>query len=219
MQSIEVLTKSALGHDIPIHILGDPHLPRFVLIGGIHGDEPEGSVLVEDFIESSKALTQGFKACVLAIPRYNPDGLKGHERTNGHGVDLNRNFPSQDWDTSARAPRYYPGPKPESESETQGFVKLLKQKKPFLIVHCHTYIPQICYTGAKSKKWADLLAKNFGHPVTEDIGYPTPGSLGQYCLLNIDVPCVCVELPEEIEREAAWKMVGPSLLEIANHGP
>jgi protein MpaA len=219
MQPTEVLSKSALGIDILIYLLGQTHLPKFVLIGGIHGDEPEGSVLVEDFIEKSKSFSKKFKACVLAIPRYNPDGLTRIERTNGNGVDLNRNFPSKDWDNTAKAPRYYPGRAPESESETKGLVKFLSKEKPFLVVHCHTYIPQVCYTGAKSKKWAELLSKDFGHPVTEDIGYPTPGSLGQYCLLNLDTPCVCVELPEGVNRTTAWQMIGESLQKIALHGP
>ena len=223
MEEKSLLAKSALQNDIFLYSLGDPSLPKFVLIGGIHGDEPEGAKIVEDFIAGSTSLEKKFKACVLAIPRYNPDGLNKLDRTNGNGVDLNRNFPSKDWGQETRAGsalsgRYFPGPKPESESETKGLVGLLKEKKPFLVVHCHTYSPQICYTGTKSEKWAKILARDFGHPVTNDIGYPTPGSLGQYCLLNIDTPCVCVELPEEVESKIAWKMIGPSLLEIALHG-
>jgi hypothetical protein len=219
MHATELLAKSALGKDILIYTLGDSRLPKFLLMGGIHGDEPEGAILVEDFINVAELTASKFKACVVAIPRYNPDGLDTLQRTNGNGVDLNRNFPSQDWSTEAKAPRYYPGSKPQSESETAGLVELIKKVKPFLIVHCHTYIPQVCYTGQKSRKWAEILAKDFGHPVTEDIGYPTPGSLGQYCLLDLDTPCVCIELPEGVHRKAAWTMIGPSLLEIANHGP
>ena len=53
----------------------------------------------------------------------------------------------------------------------------------------------------------------------DNIGYPTPGSLGQFCSLNLNVACVCIELPEEVERKTAWKLIGNSLLEIASHAP
>ncbi len=216
---MEILGQSALGTDIHYTLLGDTNLPKFVLLGGIHGDEPEGSKIVFDFIEFAKGKTEDFRACVIAVPSYNPDGLAKNERTNGNGVDLNRNFPSSDWNIEHRAPRYYPGPNPSSESETRGLVSLLNKLKPFLVIHCHTYIPQINYTGIESKVWAQILAKDFGHPVTEDIGYPTPGSLGQYCLHNLKAACVCIELPEEVAPDVAWRMVGPSILEIARSGP
>jgi predicted deacylase len=219
MEKVAVLTHSASGNPISLHTLGDPSLPKWVLLGGVHGDEPEGAKVVEDFIKSAKDVSDSFSTCALVIPRYNPDGLLKCERTNGHGVDLNRNFPSQDWSAEAIAPRYFPGSKPESEPETKALVKLLQSVKPFLVVHCHTYIPQVCYTGKKSEPWAKILAKSFGHPITEDIGYPTPGSLGQYCLLNLNTACVCVELPERVRPDVAWQMVGPSFLEICNHAP
>jgi murein peptide amidase A len=205
--------------DIELVTLGDPKLPKIVLIGGIHGDEPEGSIVVSDFIQKARAEAGEFKACVLAIPRYNPDGLDINERTNANGVDLNRNFPAKDWAPGHRAPRYFPGTGPSSEPETKALVELLKNEKPFLVVHCHTYIPQVCYTGEISRPWAEILAKEFGHPVTDDIGYPTPGSLGQYCLHDLKTACVCVELPEQVDREQAWKMIGPSIMEIARRGP
>src|SRR5207248_2770298 len=98
-------------------------------------------------------------------------------------------------------------------------VKLMTDSKPFLVVHCHTWIPQICYTGENSRPWAEVIAADFGHPVTKDIGYPTPGSLCQFCLLNLKTACVCIELPEDVKAERAWKMVGQSLLEVARRGP
>jgi protein MpaA len=220
MRTSKVLAQSANKNEVSVFTLGDPLLPKFVLIGGVHGDEPEGSVVVEDFISHAEKIAKQFNSCVLVIPRLNPDGLKINERVNGNGVDLNRNFPADDWSSEHRGPRYYPGPKPASEPEIKGLVKLLTDSKPFLIVHCHTYsVPQVCYTGAKSTPWATLLGTNFGYPVTKDIGYPTPGSLGQYSLLNLDTACVCLEFPEGIEPPNAWKMAGPSLLEIATLGP
>lgn len=214
-----VIAKTDSKNNVELFTLGDVSLPKFVLIGGMHGDEPEGAIIVEDFLKAAETEAAHFKACVLAVPRFNPDGLQKKRRTNGRGVDLNRNFPAKDWSADHRAPRYFPGEGPSSEPETKAMVDLLTKNKPFLVVHCHTYKPQICYTGEQSKPWAEILAKTFGHPITEDIGYPTPGSLGQYCLHDIQTACVCVELPERVAAKKAWNMIGNSLLEIALHGP
>lgn len=219
MKKSEILGRSAGGHDLELFHLGPDKTRPLIFLGGVHGDEPEGSTIVWDFIEFADKHLSTFKSQVLAIPAYNPDGLKKNERVNASGVDLNRNFPARDWSPEARAPRYYPGPFAASEPETKALVSLLKKTKPFLMVHFHTYLPQINYTGPKSKKWAEFLAKDYGHPVTEDIGYPTPGSLGQYCYLELDLPCVCVELPEQVERTKAWTMLGPALLEICQLEP
>jgi protein MpaA len=219
MEPSRLLSKSAGNKDIFYYSLGDVKKPCFILMGGVHGDEPEGSVVVEKFLIEATKIQEKFKTHTLVIPRYNPDGLEANERMNSNGVDLNRNFPSADWSSEARAPRYYPGTGPSSEPETKGLVALIKNHTPFLIVHCHTYLPQVCYTGVKSMKWAEILSKNFGFPVTENIGYPTPGSLGQYCLLDLDIACVCVELPESVKPKKAWDMIGSSLLEISTNGP
>src|ERR1700722_6313259 len=129
MEEPQVLTKSVQNRDIPLYTFGNPKLPKVVLLGGMHGDEPEGARVVEDFIFQAKKLESQFKSCVLAIPRYNPDGLEKKERTNGNGVDLNRNFPSKDWSSESKAPRYFPGPHGASEPETQALVKILTTLK------------------------------------------------------------------------------------------
>jgi protein MpaA len=211
-----LLSKSASNQEIWMYRIGRETLPKWFLIGGVHGDEPEGAQLVDDFILKAQSIASRFSSQVIAIPKFNPDGLGKNERVNGNSVDLNRNFPSHDWIPDVKAPRYNPGPSPESESEVKALVKLLKDEKPFLVVHCHTYIPQINYTGEISKIWAEKLSTDFPYPITDNIGYPTPGSLGQYCFYNLATPCVCIELPEKVEREVAWKLMGPSLLAVAN---
>src|SRR5471030_1110150 len=129
MQTSKLLTKSPGGNQIWLHTLGDPSLPKFVLIGGVHGDEPEGSFLVEDFLAKAQKEIKDFKACVLVIPAYNPDGLKKNERVNGNGVDLNRNFPAKDWSGDFKAKRYYPGQQPTSEPETKALVSLRSEER------------------------------------------------------------------------------------------
>lgn len=179
-----------------------------LLIGGVHGDEPEGVRLAHDLLDWLKAREKNESSLKtrpwILIPCLNPDGYSQNQRTNGHGVDLNRNFPSRDWSPEARAPRYYPGPSPGSEPEIQALVKLIEDEKPHIIVHFHSWKPCVVYTGLPGKETAELLATGTGYDCHEDIGYPTPGSLGQYGWLEHQIPVVCIEEQEHIDLDLVW---------------
>lgn len=177
-----------------------------LFIGGVHGDEPEGVRLAEEFLAWLQQADSAGTSTVpwLLIPCLNPDGYSKKERTNANGVDLNRNFPCRDWSSEAKAPRYYPGPSPGSEREVQALVKLIEDEKPHLIVHFHSWEPCVVYTGAPGKQAAETLALGTGYECREDIGYPTPGSLGQYGWLEHGTPVICIEEQEHIELEKVW---------------
>lgn len=182
-----------------------------LFIGGVHGDEPEGVRLAEEFLnwllsqeENQDKSTPDPIRPWLLIPCLNPDGYNRHERTNSRGVDLNRNFPSQDWSTEAKAPRYSPGPSPGSELETQALVALIDSEKPQLIVHFHSWEPCVVYTGAPGKEAAETLATGTTYECREDIGYPTPGSLGQYGWLDKKIPVICIEEQEHCDLNTIW---------------
>jgi hypothetical protein len=178
-----------------------------LFIGGVHGDEPEGVRLANELLtwlqEKEKTEPELIRPWIL-IPCINPDGFHRNQRTNSNGVDLNRNFPSQDWSSEAKAPRYYPGPTPGSEAEVQALIKLIEAEKPQLIVHFHSWEPCVVYTGAPGKKAAEILATGSGYTAREDIGYPTPGSLGQYGWLDRQIPVICIEEQEHIDLELVW---------------
>lgn len=204
---------SASGKSIELY--KKKHTPRtehfqdspILFVGGVHGDEPEGvhlaTKLLEWLQENAKNETKEIIPWIL-IPCLNPDGYSQNERTNGNGVDLNRNFPARDWEPLAKAPRYYPGPSPGSEPEIQALVKLIEDEKPHLIVHFHSWKPCVVYTGKTGAKAAEVLATGTGYECHEDIGYPTPGSLGQYGWLEHQIPVVCIEEQEHIDLELVW---------------
>lgn len=187
--------------------------PTTLFVGGVHGDEPEGVRLAEELLawlhKNNKLVQRSWKL----IPCLNPDGFHRKQRTNARGVDLNRNFPSADWSPQAPAERYNPGPSPKSELETQALCALLEQTKPELVVHFHSWKPSIVFTGASARHFAERFAKGNSYPVQEDIGYPTPGSLGNYGWHSLGIPVICLEAQEHSNLDTVWGFFGPGLID------
>ena len=101
---------------------------RVLVVGGMHGDELSSTALALQWI--AQAQSTGSNVHWRFIPMLNPDGIfaKPSRRTNAHGVDLNRNFPTPNWKSEAafywehrtrRDPRRWPGPQPLSEPESR----------------------------------------------------------------------------------------------------
>jgi protein MpaA len=188
---------------------------RILFIGGVHGDEPEGVRLATDLLNwLQKNHNQQDLNTWWLIPCLNIDGYKKNQRTNANGVDLNRNFPSRDWQKSESPSRYYSGPAAASEPETCAAVDFITKNKPTLIVHFHSWEPCVVYTGASGKDDAELLARQTPYECREDIGYPTPGSLGQYGWINNNIPVICIEAQEKSSLETVWRIFEPGLIEL-----
>lgn len=203
--------QSTKGHPISLykksHTLNDFSERPILFVGGVHGDEPEGVRLAEDLLkwleEQENSNSESIRPWIL-IPCLNPDGYSTNQRTNGNGVDLNRNFPCRDWSPESKAPRYYPGPSPGSEPEVQVLVQLIEDERPQLIVHFHSWEPCVVYTGKPGRIAAEVLAIGTEYEAREDIGYPTPGSLGQYGWLEHQIPVICIEEQEHIDLNLVW---------------
>jgi protein MpaA len=196
--------QSAEKRAIPLFMQDSLEAKRPVLfIGGVHGDEPEGVALAEGLLEWLKSHSHQPLLPWALIPCLNPDGYLRRRRTNGNGVDLNRNYPSRDWSPEHKAPRYYPGISPGSESEVQALVRWIEEFNPRLIVHFHSWQPMIVYAGESARPVAELLGKVSGYEVKNDIGYPTPGSLSRFGLEK-QIPIICIEEKDPTPRHKVW---------------
>lgn len=179
--------------------------PKYLyLIGGTHGDEVEGVFVLKELFAWLKTEHELKDLPVVVIPILNVDGYRTQTRVNAHSVDLNRNYPSKDWSTEHRAPRYYPGPKPLSEPENQYLVKLFEKYKPGLILSFHTWKPMINYNG-NCKDVAEILSVHNNYELAPDIGYPTPGSLGTFVNEKYNVGVITFECPELKKDRASLK--------------
>ncbi|MCH2057460.1 MAG: DUF2817 domain-containing protein [Thalassotalea sp.] len=185
-----------------------------LFIGGVHGDEPEGVELAEKWLMWLIEHNQQYNAPWVLITCINPDGYNINERTNGNGVDLNRNFPSMCWSDECKAPRYFPGSSPGSEPEVKALAKLIEQIPPTLIIHFHSWEPSIVYSGDSAKHAAEILAQASGYKAQPDIGYPTPGSLGEYGANDLGIGVICIEEQEGEPLENVFPRFKAGLIEL-----
>ena len=161
-----------------------------LLLGVIHGNEPEGESLLEELAARLRQRPGelGDKR-VIIIPVANPDGLARKTRDNARGVDLNRNFPAESWEAGAKH-----GKHPSSEPETRAILKIVRDHAPSRILAVHSPLHCVNYDGPAEDIAADLAAAA-GYPLKESIGYPTPGSLGSYAGRDLGIPTITLELP------------------------
>ena len=175
-----------------------------LIIGVFHGDEPEGEFLIHKLIDEIKKNPELIENnTILLIPCLNPDGKDLKTRTNTNGVDLNRNYPTTNWELSEKKDCYYSGDSPASEIETKFLIQVIDEYKPDRILTLHTPYKVVNYDGC-AKELAEEISKLNGYPVEENIGYPTPGSFGTYCGIERNIPTITLELPENELPEKLW---------------
>lgn len=172
-----------------------------LIIGVFHGDEPQGKFLIENYIygkgRGEAVQNNNFKNKLLFIPCLNPDGLALKTRQNANKVDLNRNFPTSNWQISDN-PEYFGGENSSSEIETRFLIEILEEFSPDIILTLHAPYKVVNYDGP-AQEIAQKISEIIGYPVQEDIGYPTSGSFGTYAGVERKIPTITLELDEKID--------------------
>ncbi len=180
-------------------ISSNAHL-RVLVLGGIHGDELSSTSLVLHWIQHASLTPSNVHW--RFVPLINPDGLllESPTRTNARGVDLNRNFPTPNWDKEAPSywkdrtrndPRRYPGVKPLSEPESKWVHDEMERFKPNLIVSIHAPYGVLDFDGPT------VAPQRLGRLYLDQVGI-FPGSLGNFGGVHKRVPVVTIELPSAL---------------------
>ena len=172
---------------------------KVLVIGCMHGDEPQGEYLINEYLKDNSDTKISF------IPCLNPDGVKAQTRVNSNGVDLNRNFPTKNWELTEKN-NFYGGNEPASEIETQFLISVIEEFKPELILTLHAPYKVVNYDG-NALDIANKISEIIKYPVEASIGYPTPGSFGTWAGIERNIPTITLELDEEIEVKELRKPV------------
>lgn len=165
-----------------------------LIIGVVHGEEPQGKFLIENYLSSNPKN----KNRMLFIPCLNPDGFEFKTRQNANGVDLNRNFPTKNWIKSERSSEYFGGNSPSSEIETKFAIDVVETFSPDIILTLHAPFKIVNYDGP-AKEISTEISKIIKYPIQSDIGYPTPGSFGNFAGVERNIPTITLELDEEVD--------------------
>ncbi len=196
----------------------NPPRGRVLLLSGIHGDEFTAISIGYLWLQTILANPGHNQYQWLFLPLTNPDGLlqtRG-QRQNANGVDLNRNFPTPDWDELAlktwknrfhKNKRRYPGPYANSEPETQWITQLINRYKPDVIISLHAPFGILDYDGPEH-----ATPDHIGNLKLQRIGTFT-GSLGRFAGEYLNIPVLTIELdnagtmPKEAEILQMWQDV------------
>jgi protein MpaA len=182
---------------------------------GVHGDEITPVKFCYDLLEDLKNNPQmiGADNLVIIAPLVTPDSFfkKKPTRTNARGVDVNRNFPTKDWNKNALKlwktryksdKRRFPGNKALSEQETIFQVNIIKRYKPNKVISIHAPLTLLDYDGPHFTRENGKAAKQLLVTMSDKAGkykvsnYPFfTGSLGNWSGNERDIPTYTLELP------------------------
>lgn len=206
-----IIGYSLMGRPIEAYTFGDGER-EYLVVAGIHGGYEWNTIELADeliiyFNDHPEAIPN--RAKLHIIRNMNPDGearIHGVDgRVNNNGVDLNRNFPSDNW--VAEWDRdgcwiYRPttgGLYGGSEPETQTIMKFIEARSIAALISYHSAALGVFPGGApwtrESKKLAALLAKEtrYSYPPI-DTGCEYTGTLADWAVENGVGAAVDVEL-------------------------
>lgn len=230
--------KSAKGTPLIWTTFGTEHSPAAklnttLILCGVHGDEITPVKFCWNAIaELQKSFYRFDNKMVVIAPLVTPDSflISRPTRTNAAGVDVNRNFPTEDWKADAhkkwthnhrKDKRRNPGPHAASEQETIFQMNLIKRYKPNKIITVHSPLTMLDYDGPslqieKGRPAKELLEemskKSSGYRVSK---YPIfPGSLGNWAGKEKQIPTYTLELPNSNPAEADkfWELFKDAII-------
>ncbi len=171
---------------------------RILVFSLIHGDETPAGSVGRLWMERLQKIEP--RNSWRVIPILNPDGVKAKTRTNANKIDINRNFPTKDWQEKAHTywkkssnanPRRFPGSESGSEPETKCALHHIEDFKPDMVVSIHTPLKVLDFDGPKVKP------PNYNYLPWKTLGN-YPGSLGRYLWMERKVPVLTMELKEDL---------------------
>lgn len=205
---IATLGTSVEGRPIQATMLGGREHTTVLIFGGFHGDEPKTVAIAQRLIDlladdrSARGRTRW-----IVVPLVNPDGYRRRKRRNSNRIDINRNFPTKDWEVLSRRSRMFGGVKPAEEPETRAVIKAVTRYKPNRIVTLHSISGgRECnnYDGP-ARAMALAMSRRNGYPVKGSIGYATPGSFGTWAGKERGIPTITLELPARHSLKRCWE--------------
>jgi predicted deacylase len=206
-----VIGTSVQGRPIrAVHRWTDGATRSTVVVGSIHGDERAGMRVVRRL--RTAALPAGVD--LWLVRTMNPDGTAADRRTNGHGVDLNRNFPTY-WERAGAGTETWSGPTAASEPETRAAMSFLRTLTPRTTLVFHQPLSGVDSYRAKSMTMVRRLSRLLDLPVRSfDCSGGCHGTLTDWHNRHLSGRAVTIELGPRVSAAAVTRYAA-ALLEVA----
>ncbi|MCQ2957662.1 MAG: DUF2817 domain-containing protein [Candidatus Gastranaerophilales bacterium] len=188
---------------------------NILFLGVMHGEEPQGDFLITKFIIQIMNYNLEFKNNLFFIPCLNPDGKSICSRGNANNVDLNRNFPTKNYEVTTFDDGTTSGASKSSELETKFLVNIIEKYKFDAILSIHAPFEIVNFDG-DALDIANDISKITSYPVQADIGYPTPGSFGTYCGIERNIPTITLEVSKNLSDDELWEQNKDVFTYLAN---
>ncbi len=207
----------------PIELLCYPSYPsddNILLVARFHGDEPEGEFCLRQLLSELEQNKWQSPYNIYILPCLNPSGKKLFTRANGHGVDLNRNYPTENFSSTCVNPhvKEISSGQPASEIETQIMMDLINGYNFKRILSIHSDLHLIDYDGP-AKELALKFSQICGYRLVDEIGYPTNGSFGTWAGIERKIPLITVETwhaENEEDMAKIYAELKPAILDFCN---
>ena len=122
------LGRSVLGEPIWAFSFREPSVSPVLVLAGVHGDEPKGVTVVTrlaDVLSAEPAQPEARVGWIL-VPVVNPDGYASRKRRNANRVDINRNFPTRNWEPGSKRSRMFGGETPARPRRVDSSTKAMR---------------------------------------------------------------------------------------------
>lgn len=206
-QTVFSIGTSVQGRSITAYSFGSGS-SKIIFVGGTHGDEKSSVYSLNslvDYLESHAASLPANRT-VIVIPNLNPDGSAASRRTNTNNVDLNRNFPADDWKQGVTMPdgsfnANGGGSAPLSEPESAALANYVLAQKPRLVLTYHAaagvVMPNDSGDSVTLAQVYDQKSNLYYAPNSQTANlfdYDTTGSFETWLHDKPDIPALLIEL-------------------------
>lgn len=192
--------------------------------GAIHGNEFSSKYLMEAWINELEINARSIPSTrkIVVVPVINPDGIAYGRRYNSGGIDLNRNFQTDDWQSDIYSITNQPlpgggGASAMSEPETQAIAALTISLQPRLTMSFHSSASyaignQYGDSAALANTYSKLTGYRNMTGVSGAFSYPITGTYDDWIRERCGLTSVLIELSSSTNSEfsrnrtALWTM-------------
>ncbi|HIA92063.1 TPA: DUF2817 domain-containing protein [Candidatus Saccharibacteria bacterium] len=222
--SVSTIGSTRQGRSILSYSFGNSG-PVTMFVGGLHGNESSSRKILDLWVNELEANPSRYSGKrVVIVPNVNADGLAAGTRNNSANVDLNRNFPTADWQADTESKngilKGAGGTEPLSEPAAQALASYVEKMNPRLLLSFHAVGGVVIGdVGNISETYAATYAKLAGYRNTtgqssqSTFNYNVTGSFEEWTVDNKGIPSMIVELTSYSSanfaghKSALWAML------------